>query len=158
VTSACSLAVFAAAACLALADPPKKDEPPKLSAEEQMLLEWTNKARAEKKLPPVRPHATLLAVARAHAQHMAKTGELTHEPGGKKPPQRVEEAGYDARWLGENVGGGDGPLATIFKHWLESPVHRMNILSEKAEEIGLGFAKDAKGQMYTTQVFARPMK
>ncbi len=138
-----------------------KKEPPKLvlSEEEQAILDLTNKAREKEKLAPLKPHPVLFAVARAHSANMAKQREMKHDLDGKNPAQRVKAAGYDYSWVGENIAmtEGDTP-AGIFKDWMESKIHRENILKDVYQEIGIGVAKNDKGEVYYTQVFAAPRK
>ena len=44
------------------------------------------------------------------------------------------------------------------KLWMDSPEHKANILRDKFTEIGIGIARNAKGEVYYTQVFAAPKK
>jgi uncharacterized protein YkwD len=46
----------------------------------------------------------------------------------------------------------------IMKAWMDSKEHRANILMPEYTEIGLGIARDKTGQLYFTQVFAKPRK
>jgi uncharacterized protein YkwD len=135
----------------------------KLSADEQTLLDLLNKARAKEKLPPLKPNPVLFKVARAHSANMAKQKKMAHELDGKKPPQRVDEAGYDYRFVAENVGvseseGEPVPLADVHEEWMKSKAHRKNILSPKFQEVGIGLGRNKDGQVYYTQVFATPRK
>jgi uncharacterized protein YkwD len=146
------LAVFAR---VCAADGDKKDAPKvTLTADEQTILDLTNKARAEEKLPPLKLNATLTEVARAHSKNMAKKAELNHELDGKKPADRVLAAGYNWDCVGENIAVGEGtPIDEIFKTWMDSPHHKENILRKEYKEIGIGIAKNEKGEAYYTQVF-----
>jgi uncharacterized protein YkwD len=133
----------------------------KMTKEEKTLLELTNKERAKAKLPPLRPNLVLCEVARKHSANMAKQSKLEHVLDGKKPGQRVLGAGYDYGRVTENIATSDMPgvpLSTIMKEWMESKLHRDNLLDERVSEIGLGIAKNGKGEFYYTQVFARPRK
>lgn len=131
----------------------------KMSPGEKEFLKLLNESREKEKLPPLKPNAILLKVARAHSENMAKQEKMAHELDGKKPPQRVDEAGYDYRSVGENVAfseaGDCGPVpaADIHEQWMKSKVHRDNILAGKFEEVGIGIATNKKGQTYYTQVF-----
>jgi uncharacterized protein YkwD len=40
--------------------------------------------------------------------------------------------------------------------WMESKLHRENILGPNYTDIGLGTARDQNGQIYYTQVFTKP--
>ena len=84
---------------------------------------------------------------------------MEHELDGKNPSQRIKEAGYAASWGGENIAESNGDTPeSIVKLWMESPEHKANILRDKFTEIGVGIARNAKGEVYYTQVFAAPKK
>jgi uncharacterized protein YkwD len=140
-------------------DDPADKPPPKLRAEEQKVLELTNAAREKEKLEPLKLNPVLTEVARAHSANMAKKGQMEHVLDGKKPSDRVKAAGYDYSWIGENIAETDGDTPdVIFKRWMESPHHKENILRDKFTEIGVGMARNDKGEIYYTQVFASPRK
>ena len=130
-----------------------------LTDEEKTIFELTNKARAKEKLPPLKLNSVLTKVARAHSANMAKQEKMEHELDGKNPSQRIKEAGYAASWGGENIAESNGDTPeSIVKLWMESPEHKANILRDKFTEIGVGIARNAKGEVYYTQVFAAPKK
>jgi uncharacterized protein YkwD len=137
------------------------DEKPKvkLSDTEQKILDLTNQARQKENLPPLKPNPTLFEVARAHSANMAKQGKMEHVLDGKNPAQRLKETGYTYASMAENVAMGlNTPVATIFKSWMDSKLHRENILNGKLEEIGIGAARAADGTWYYTQEFGTPLK
>jgi len=130
----------------------------KLSKEEQLLVDLTNQARAKKHLPALKPNPILFKVARAHAANMAKLGEMKHTLNGKNPQQRIEAAGYDYGWSGENIAvsfGGVRPKP-IFTGWMNSKIHHDNILRPQFTEIGIGIASNDKGDYYYAQEFGSP--
>ena len=146
---------FAAVGSAVLADKAKHSDEIKLFPTESLILEQTNKARAAEKLPPLKLNRTLTKVARAHSENMARQHKMEHVLDGKKPSQRIAEAGYDYHYTGENVAygfGGFGP-EEVFEGWMKSPGHRKNILDENYKEIGIGVATDDKGATYYTQDF-----
>ena len=49
-------------------------------------------------------------------------------------------------------------MADILKLWMDSDPHRKNILSAKFTEVGVGIAKNDKGEVYCTEIFAAPLK
>ncbi len=131
-----------------------------LTKEERTLLDLLNASRVKEKLTPVRANAVLTGVARAHSANMAKQGKMAHVLDDKTPGKRVLEAGYDYRRVGENVAwseGNDVELKEIHEGWMNSKVHRDNILRPDFEDVGFGIARDRKGKVYYTQVFCRPM-
>jgi uncharacterized protein YkwD len=144
--------------CLALCLASRAGEAAKfeMTKEEQKLVELTNAERKKKELPPVKPSPLLFKVARAHSANMAKQAKMAHELDGKNPFERLKEAGYKYYFAGENVAAGLDELDEIMKGWMESEPHRKNILSEKFTEIGIGVARDKKGEPYFTQVFGKP--
>jgi uncharacterized protein YkwD len=155
------LAALAAALPLAAADDPKKDEPAKLklSDDEKALLDLTNAERAKEKLPPLEPNPLLFEAARGHSANMLKKGEMKHELDGKSPKDRIDKVGYDWRVFGENIAWGENtPLPEVMKGWMDSKVHRENILNRDFTEVGIGIATNDKGEAYYTQVFAKPRK
>jgi uncharacterized protein YkwD len=152
-----ALVAWVAPACRG-ADP----QPPaglKLSAEEQQVLDLTNQAREKEKLPPLRPNPLLFAAARGHSANMARQDVMDHVLDGKKPSDRVKDAGYRYTWMGENIAMTDGDTtAGVFKGWMQSKGHREHILSDHFDEIGIGIARNDKGNIYYTQVFGSAKK
>jgi uncharacterized protein YkwD len=127
---------------------------PPLTADEKTILELTNKARAENKLPLLTVNALLTTAARAHSANMAKKGEMNHVLDGKSPADRVKATGYEYSWTGENIARGENvSVPEIFEAWMKSKRHRENILKEEYREIGIGVARSDKGEMFYTQVF-----
>ena|SRR5687768_9175092 len=125
---------------------------------EKKIMELTNAERKKKELPPLKPATLLFKVARAHSENMAKQGKMEHNLDGKKPTDRMRAAGYLLGKGAENIGAGDPcvPLDMLMEAWMASKGHRENILSTLYTEIGIGVAKDDKGQVYYTQVFGKP--
>jgi uncharacterized protein YkwD len=132
----------------------------KLTGDEQKLLELTNAERKKENLPPLAVNQLLCKVARAHSQNMAKQEKLQHDLDEKTPFDRLDDAKYEFRRAAENIlqNAGDSSPADMLKLWMDSPTHRANILKEDLTEIGLGFAKNDKGELYVTQVLAAPLK
>jgi uncharacterized protein YkwD len=154
-------AVVVLGLCLAAgrADDPKDEPKLKLSDDEQKILDLTNEARAEKKLPPLKPDEKLFEAARAHSANQAKQGKMEHVLDGKNPADRVKATGYKFSWVGENVAWSTGePIKKIFQMWMDSEHHRDNILKPEYEEIGIGIASNDKGETYYTQVFGTKTK
>jgi uncharacterized protein YkwD len=90
---------------------------------------------------------------------MAKKNEMSHVLDGKGPVERTREAGYEYVNLAENVAEAENtPLDAVMKGWMESKIHRENILNKEVTEIGVGVARSEKGVTYYTQVFGRPRK
>lgn len=130
----------------------------KMTEEESKLLELTNQERKKKELPPLRSSPQLFQLARRHSENMAKQGKMEHVLDGKTPFDRMRDAEYKFLRGGENIAACDAKVALpeIMKAWMESKAHRDNILGPDFTDIGLGLARDKDGQIFYTQVFARP--
>jgi uncharacterized protein YkwD len=154
--SLCVLSV-ALAAGRGGADDKKPDEPKlKLTDAEQKILDLTNKERAREKLPELKLNEALVKAARAHSENMAKQGKFDHFLDGQSPLDRARAAGYKGA-VGENIMKGDeSDPAVIVAGWMDSKLHRENILRKEFAEIGVGIVKTADGVYYYTQVFGIP--
>lgn len=128
---------------------------PQLSADEQKILDLANKERKKKNRPPLRPNGLLVKAARRHTRNMARQQKMDHVLDGKDPGQRIRATGYRYRWYGENIGERFSPSQMV-KGWMESKPHRANLLNKRAQEVGIGIARDDRGRTYYTAVFAAP--
>jgi uncharacterized protein YkwD len=141
----------------AMEAPPKKPPELKLSPTEKKILALTNQARAKVELPPLKPNAKLFQAARDHSANMARQGKMEHVLDDKTPAQRADATGYNWNRIGENIAYGQNiSTGVVFQGWMESKRHRENILNRHFEEIGLGAVRNAKGEVYYTQVFGTP--
>lgn len=143
---------------------PQEKPPPKLviSKEAQMLIDLTNQTRVKNKLNPLKPNALLFQCAQGHSENMARLMKAGHVIDGKTTPaDRVDATGYFYKTCGENVAQSPPNFAqipTVFNGWMNSPIHKAEILRPEYEEIGIGIARDAKGYYYFTQVFGTELK
>ena len=137
---------------------PKADAKVKISKEEQEVLDLVNEIRAKEKLAILKAHAILFSVARAHAANQAKHKKVEHMLDGKAPWDRVEDAGYDYASCNENVAWlAKWSAKELVDGWMNSKVHRDNILGKKFVETGIGIFEDkekGKGGFYIAEVFA----
>jgi uncharacterized protein YkwD len=134
----------------------------KLSDDEKTILDLLNQERKKEKVDELVLHPTLCKVAKQHSENMAKQEKLSHKLDDKGVAQRVTDAGYDYRSIGENLAmsevesGDDAPPSTpkeIHQKWMESKGHRENILASKYREVGISIVRSKKGTYYYTQVF-----
>lgn len=127
----------------------------KLSEDEKAFLEMANNARAKCKLPPLAINELLLRAARDHAVTMAKKGEMNHVIDGMDTAKRVKAAGFDYEKVAENIAACEkGTAAKVFSGWMEAQHNKDNILSDEFKELGVGVAKNDKGETYYTLIFA----
>jgi uncharacterized protein YkwD len=129
----------------------------------QATLCLLNQQRAAHGLGALAENATLSNASTGYSQRMVGQGFFAHEsPDGGTLVDRLTGAGYlgsdDAWVVGENIGWGQGALATarsMVSAWMESPGHRANLLSGDYTEVGLGLALGTPvdqtwGATYTT--------
>jgi uncharacterized protein YkwD len=113
--------------------------------------------------PPTTPLSMdgfLRDAARVHAEWMRTTGNFGHaSPGGPLGDtigQRVTNAGYDYRRVGENVLRGQNQPANALARWLASTTHCNNLMDSRYIDVGYGRSMGTTGQTHWTAVFARP--
>jgi uncharacterized protein YkwD len=130
-----------------------------LAEPEETLRARVNDVREEHHLRLLEPSDALAEVARAHAEDMAKNGYLDHvNPDGLNPLERVQAAGVDGfRLLAENIGAtnvaGDR-IAEVVSSWMNSPLHRENLLNPAFNQCGAGFARGRNGELIAVQLYA----
>ena len=107
-------------------------------------------------------------VARAHSAEMRDKNYFAHESPTaslKDPMDRyMAGMGYRPRMVAENIyrawgsysSLNDEGLAKAHTSLMNSPRHRANILDPGLTRIGVGLATDATGNIWVTQLFARP--
>ncbi|MGZ8523630.1 MAG: CAP domain-containing protein [Chitinophagaceae bacterium] len=118
------------------------------------VLSQTNKFRRSKGLPALVINEDLNALAQKHSANMAK-GRVRFGHGGFS--QREAQAKRKINPLhsfAENVAFGPTTGKQVVTMWKNSSGHRRNMLGQY-KYIGIGIAKDRRGHIYYTQVFAR---
>ena len=83
----------------------------------------------------------LQAAAQAQADHLSRTGGLSHVgPGGSSAQTRARRAGYRACLIAENVARGQPDAASVLADWMASSGHRANILNAQVTQYGFARA------------------
>lgn len=139
---------------------------PDLAKTELAIVERTNVFRREQGLGVVRRDPVLDRAARNFARYLAKSGRFAHEADGRKPADRVKEAGYWFCAIAENLALNlDSRGFTVEKlardtveGWKASPGHRKNMLLPYVTEIGVGVAQapTSEPKFLSVQLLARP--
>jgi len=122
-----------------------------LSAEEALRLAnaWRAEARqcgrqAFPAAPALRWNEALQQSALRFATELAARDELSHQ--GLSSPtlrERVREAGYLLRAVGENLAAGPLGLDEVFSLWISSEEHCSNLMKPDFEELGLACVSGA---------------
>ncbi len=126
-----------------------------LSSAEAEVLRLVNAERAKKEgCNPLVANSILNGVAAAHSKDMADKGYFSHtSQDGRSPFDRMKQAGYNGRMMGENIAAGQTTAAAVMKGWMNSPGHRANILNCGYREIGIGYHQGGSFRHYWTQNF-----
>jgi uncharacterized protein YkwD len=156
----CAPATASAADCLGSDLVPAADNAAVVGQATLCLL---NQQRAAHGVGPLAENATLTTASAGYSQRMVAQGFFDHQsPDGGTLVDRLTGAGYlgeeDAWVVGENLGWGQGALATarsMVTAWMGSAGHRENLLSRDYTEVGLGLALGTPsdhtwGATYTT--------
>jgi uncharacterized protein YkwD len=119
------------------------------------VLDLVNAERAKENLPALKWNATLAKAAENHSLDMATNNYYSHiSQDGRTFDKRLIAAGVkNYSWIAENIAKGQRSATEVMDSWMNSTLHRENILSANFTEIGIALAISADGQYYWTQEF-----
>jgi uncharacterized protein YkwD len=133
-----------------------------MDAHAARLFELTNARRTSAGLPPLRPNAQLVAIARIRSQDMAEHNYFAHVSPvtGDDAFTLMDRHGVPYGWGGENLAKNnydDGEAVDVADQALwDSPPHRENILNAHYTDMGIALVVDGAGMKYFTVVFTGP--
>jgi uncharacterized protein YkwD len=148
------------------ARPRSTPKAPKASKYTTAVLRALNAERAAHGRHPVRLNPDLIHSAHAHNLDMARHNVMSHQCAGEPYfANRIEHAGYDYEYAGENIGWNSVrtvravlKLETVMYH--ERPPndgHRQNILSRHFTDVGIDvYLDNTHGKVWLTEDFGRP--
>ena len=123
------------------------------------VVDLVNQSRKEEGIPPVRWDEDLARAAEQKAHDMFLKGYFSHwGPDAKKPWDWMKENGYFFEVAGENLAIHYQSAQEQHRAWMESPLHRRNILNPLFTDIGVGVVSGKwKGKETTivVQMFGR---
>ena len=127
------------------------------SSVESGIRNCANRQREAHGMRALQHDEVLDRAARRHARRMLAKGFFDHQdPSGDGPVDRVKR--YAKRRyviVGENIAAGYESVRTTCREWMDSPVHRENILRSRFTRIGAGYASGSRHYgRYYVQVFA----
>ncbi|HUR08256.1 MAG TPA: CAP domain-containing protein [Nonomuraea sp.] len=126
------------------------------TAEENEVVRLTNAERAKGGCQPLKHDAQLRKAAFGHSSDMATKNYFSHtSQDGRSFLDRIRAAGFTGGtgWA-ENIAMGQPTPASVVTGWMNSAGHKANIMNCKYNLIGVGAAKNSRGQIYWTQDFA----
>ena len=121
---------------------------------EKQVASLTNSERKAAGLGNLTLDSQLSKLARMKAEDMAKKGYFSHtSPTYGSAFDMMKKYGVSYRTAGENIAKGQKTPEAVMNGWMNSSGHRANILSSTYTHIGVGYAKDSKGNTYWVQIF-----
>lgn len=111
-----------------------------MSANSWEALRLTNVERAKEGLNPLSTFDALHAAAQIRAREIGQVFDHTR-PNGQSCMTALNDVGldpYDFTRSGENIASGYGSPASVVNGWMNSPGHRMNILTGPFTHLGMG--------------------
>lgn len=125
-----------------------------------VLVDLTNKDREASNELALARNPTLDQAAYLKAQDMVARGYFAHtSPQGLTPWYWFDKAGYFFVYAGENLAINFSESADVEQAWLNSPLHRANILNGRFSEIGLATIDgeyNGKPTTFVVQMFGTP--
>jgi len=125
-----------------------------------VIVELTNEERLDAALPTLTRNSLLDETARKKAQDMVDHEYFAHDsPEGVEPWYWFDEVGYDYVHAGENLAIYFEDSDDVVEAWMDSPLHKANILSGKYTEIGVAAVRgEYKGYdtVFVVQHFGTP--
>lgn len=104
----------------------------------QDVLDLTNDVRAAHGLAPLRLDETANEAAYEHAWDMDLRDFFDHvNPDGEHPVDRLARHGIERTWVGENLARGHATPEDVVAAWMDSPVHRENLLYPWWTHVGI---------------------
>lgn len=116
------------------------------------VLNLTNQFRKSEGLPVLIMKQQLNALAQKHSADMARGRVGFGHTGFGKRDAKAQREIKGLHSFAENVAYGATSAKEVVTMWKNSPGHRRNMLGPY-KYIGIGTAKDSKGQIYYTEIF-----
>ena len=122
---------------------------------ENQITRLVNTKRAAAGCGALRTDERLRTAARRHSADMVTKNFFSHTgSNGSTFVKREQAANYWAP-SAENIAWGYSTPTAIVTAWMNSPVHRTNLLNCGSKAVGVGVARKADGTPYWTQDFGR---
>ncbi len=116
------------------------------------VLKQTNQFRKSEGLPVLIMKQELNQIAQKHSKDMARGRVAFGHDGFGERQAKAGKVIKGMRTFAENVAYGANTAREVVTLWKNSPGHRRNMLGN-FKYIGIGAAKDSKGQIYYTEIF-----
>lgn len=127
-----------------------------LSTLETEVIRLVNVERAKAGKPALTSNNELNRVARIKSNDFINNNYFSHNsPTYGSTFEMLRSFGINYTAAAENIASGQRSAAEVMNTWMASSGHRANILNSTYNQIGVGVARDGKGNLYWTQMFIR---
>lgn len=126
----------------------------------QNIIDLTNKQRRSIGLEALKSNDSLTKAANEKAKAIFKYQSFAHNLDSKKFSSWIKDVGYDYLYVGENLAINYDNSEDILKAWLNSPLHKKNLLNPIYQDIGVATVNgvfEDNDSMLVVQVFGTPM-
>lgn len=127
-----------------------------------VLVDLANKDRVAEGLQSLRVSPELQTAAQAKANDMATRGYFSHTtPEGYDSWYWFRQAGYIFTHAGENLAVDFSDSIDVERAWMNSPLHRANIVDGRYAEIGIAVAQgtyEGRATTFVVQMFGAPAR
>lgn len=124
------------------------------------LVDLANEDRAEQGFGQLTINDKLVLAAQMKANDMAEKSYFAHtSPEGITPWHWFEESEYKYIYAGENLAVNFNRSEDVEEAWMNSPLHRANILNSRYKEIGIATSEGVykgKNTTFVVQMFGTP--
>lgn len=127
------------------------------------IISAVNQKRQENGVSSLVENPQLQVAAKNKSIDMIINNYFEHYAQGRTPWMFIKSQGYDYQIAGENLAMGFETSEGVVNAWMNSPVHRANILNSEFEEIGVGVVRgtytengQTKETTITTEMLAQP--
>lgn len=124
------------------------------------LVDLANEDRAEQGFGQLTINDKLVAAAQMKANDMAEKSYFAHtSPEGITPWHWFEQSEYKYIYAGENLAVNFNRSEDVEEAWMNSPLHRANILNSRYKEIGIATSEGVykgKNTTFVVQMFGTP--
>lgn len=132
-------------------DPKGLSRDSKVASREQTVWELANERRRQKGLKPLVMDSLLTAAAKQKSEDMMKYEYVSHNsPTYGNPTKMLRNQQIQFLTVKENIGAGYRSAHEMLSAWMNSSVHRANILDENATHIGIGYSQGGLHGHYWT--------
>lgn len=134
--------------------------PDVLAEQQKQIVALTNKARAEKNLPPLVMSNKLEISAQYKADDMSQKQYFAHTNNKKGLSGWLKDANYSYLMAGENLAVGFSSAEEVVNAWKNSPTHYANLVDTDFTELGVGLSGgvyNGRATVFIAQHLAEPL-